>query len=98
MPRMQSKATTVDAYLKSLPEDRRAAIQAIRKAINANLGKGFQETMQYNVRTVARGLMQSWKSGEGFVAEFVGPGVVYIQTRAPQSFGPWLSQYIPRGS
>lgn len=58
----------------------------------------FQDTMQYNVRTVARGLMQSWKSGEGFVAEFVGPGVVYIQTRAPQSFGPWLSQYIPSRS
>lgn len=58
----------------------------------------FQETMQYNVRTVAKGLMQSWKSGEGFVAEFTGPGVVYIQTRAPQSFGPWLSQYIPRSS
>lgn len=58
----------------------------------------FQETMQYSVRTVTRGLMQSWKSGEGFVAEFVGPGIVYIQTRAPQSFGPWLGQYIPRSS
>jgi uncharacterized protein (TIGR00266 family) len=58
----------------------------------------FQDTMQYNVRTVSRGLMTSFKSGEGFVAEFVGPGVVYIQTRAPQSFGPWLSQFIPRSS
>lgn len=58
----------------------------------------FTETMQYNVRTVARGLLQSFTSGEGYVAEFVGPGIVYIQTRSPQSFGPWLNQYIPRGS
>lgn len=58
----------------------------------------FQDTMQYSVRTVARGLMQSFTSGEGYVAEFVGPGVLYIQTRSPQSFGPWLNQYIPRGS
>ncbi len=58
----------------------------------------FEESCQYSVRTVTKGLIQSFTSGEGFVAEFVGPGIVYIQTRSPQSFGPWISQYVPRGS
>ncbi|MCA9256782.1 MAG: DUF1801 domain-containing protein, partial [Phycisphaerales bacterium] len=46
---MQSKATTVEAYLKALPEDRRVAIEAIRKTIKKNLGKGFQEGIQYGM-------------------------------------------------
>ncbi|HPF37431.1 MAG TPA: DUF1801 domain-containing protein [Phycisphaerae bacterium] len=46
---MQSKATTIEAYLKALPEDRRVAINAIRKVINRNLGRGFQEGMQYGM-------------------------------------------------
>ncbi|MEQ1823576.1 MAG: TIGR00266 family protein [Fimbriimonadaceae bacterium] len=58
----------------------------------------FEESCQYSVRTVTKGLIQSFTSGEGYVAEFVGPGIVYIQTRSPQSFGPWISQYVPRGS
>ncbi len=49
MKRMQSKAATVDAYLKQLPEDRRAAIAAVRKAILKSLDKGYQETMQYGM-------------------------------------------------
>ncbi|MFM9996470.1 MAG: DUF1801 domain-containing protein [Phycisphaerales bacterium] len=44
---MQSKATTVAAYLASLPPDRRGAIEAVRKVILRNLDKGYQETMQY---------------------------------------------------
>lgn len=48
---MQSKATTVDAYLKSLPNDRREAIDAVRAVILKNLDKGFQETMQYGMIT-----------------------------------------------
>lgn len=46
---MQSKATTVEKYLAELPEDRRAAIAAVRKVILKNLGKGFQEAMQYGM-------------------------------------------------
>ncbi|MCA9272079.1 MAG: DUF1801 domain-containing protein [Phycisphaerales bacterium] len=46
---MQSKAATVDAYLKSLPEDRRAAIGAIRGVIRKNLPRGYAETMQYGM-------------------------------------------------
>lgn len=44
---MQSKAATVAEYLKELPEDRRAAVQAVRKVILANLDKGFVEQMSY---------------------------------------------------
>ena len=46
---MQSKATTVAAYLDSLPEDRRAALQALRKVILANLDKDVEEGMQYGM-------------------------------------------------
>lgn len=44
---MQSKAKTVKEYLASLPEDRRAAIEAVRKVILKNLGKDYEEGMQY---------------------------------------------------
>ena len=46
---MQSKATTVQQYLDSLPADRRAAISAVRKVIRANLDKDFEEGMQYGM-------------------------------------------------
>jgi hypothetical protein len=49
MSRMQSKAKTVSEYLKSLPPDRRAAIEAVRKVILKNLPKGYEETMQYGM-------------------------------------------------
>ena len=46
---MQSKATTIDAYLAELPEDRREAMQKIRETILANIPEGFQETMSYGM-------------------------------------------------
>lgn len=46
---MQSKATTVDQYLASLPEDRRAAISAVRNVILENLDEGYEEGMQYGM-------------------------------------------------
>lgn len=46
---MQSKAKTVDQYLAELPEDRRAAIAAVRKVILKNLDKDFEEGMQYGM-------------------------------------------------
>lgn len=48
---MQSKAATVEEYLAELPEDRRAAISAIRDVVLANLPKGYEETMQYGMIT-----------------------------------------------
>ena len=44
-----SKATTVAGYLASLPEDRRAAIAAVRDVVNANLPDGYEEAIQYGM-------------------------------------------------
>ncbi len=46
---MQSKAKTVKEYLAGLPEDRRAALEAVRKVILKNLDKDFEEGMQYGM-------------------------------------------------
>ena len=46
---MQSKTTTVDAYLAELPEDRQKAIAKLRSVIRKNLPKGFKEGMGYGM-------------------------------------------------
>lgn len=46
---MQSKATSVEAYLAGLPEDRRDALQAVRETILANLDEDYEEGMQYGM-------------------------------------------------
>ena len=48
---MQSKATTVAAYLAELPADRRAAIAAVRKVILANLDPDYEEGMHFGMIT-----------------------------------------------
>src|SRR5579862_4974702 len=46
---MKSNATTVAEYLEQLPEDRRAAISAVRQVILDHLPAGYEETMQYGM-------------------------------------------------
>lgn len=46
---MKSSATNVKDYLASLPEDRRAALEAVREVILANLDKDYQECMVWGV-------------------------------------------------
>ncbi|MEO4005183.1 MULTISPECIES: DUF1801 domain-containing protein [unclassified Flavobacterium] len=46
---MQSTATTPDAYLETLPDDRKSAMTKLREVINANLPEGFQEGMGYGM-------------------------------------------------
>jgi hypothetical protein len=46
---MKSKATTVKEYLASLPEDRRAGIEAVRKVILKNLDKDYEEGMMWGM-------------------------------------------------
>ncbi len=46
---MQSKATTVSAYLKELPEDRRKAISKVRSVIRKHLPSGYKETMNWGM-------------------------------------------------
>ena len=46
---MTSDAKTPDAYIQSLPEDRKEAVTRLRKVILENLPKGFSETMGYGM-------------------------------------------------
>ncbi len=46
---MQSKATTVAQYLSELPDDRRKALEAVRKVILKNLDRDYEEGMQYGM-------------------------------------------------
>jgi uncharacterized protein YdhG (YjbR/CyaY superfamily) len=42
-------AATVAAYLAALPEDRRAALEAVRQTIRQNLDAGYEEGIQYGM-------------------------------------------------
>jgi hypothetical protein len=46
---MKSNATTVKAYLASLPADRRAGIEAVRSVIRRNLDTHYEESMLYGM-------------------------------------------------
>lgn len=46
---MTSTAATPDDYLATLPDERREAIEKLRKTIKKNIPKGFSETMQYGM-------------------------------------------------
>lgn len=46
---MQSKAKTVEDYIKELPEERRDAVTKLRKVIKKKMPKGFKETMCYGM-------------------------------------------------
>lgn len=47
----RSAASTVEEYLGELPEDRHAAISAVRDAIVRNLPEGYAETMSWGMIT-----------------------------------------------
>ena len=46
---MQSIAPTVDKYINSVPEDRKAAVTELRNAILKNIPKGFSEQISYGM-------------------------------------------------
>ena len=46
---MQSKATTVDAYIEELPGERQKPVNELRKVILKNIPKGFKEGMGYGM-------------------------------------------------
>jgi uncharacterized protein (TIGR00266 family) len=52
--------------------------------------------MQYNLRKAAKsGFFRSFLSGEGMVAEFMGPGEILIQTRNLAAFAGLLKPFFP---
>jgi len=46
---MQSKATTVSAYLNSLPEEQREVIVTLRRLILEHLPDGYEECMRFGM-------------------------------------------------
>jgi hypothetical protein len=46
---VKSAVTTVEAYLDSLPDDRRQALSAVRAVILDNLPGGYEEAMQWGM-------------------------------------------------
>jgi uncharacterized protein (TIGR00266 family) len=55
--------------------------------------------LQYSLRKAAQaGWLRSIASGEGIVAEFMGPGEILIQTRNLQAFGSLLRAMFPNQS
>jgi len=48
---MRSEATTVEAYLAELPDDRREAIEAVRSVILDHLPSGYAEVMNWGMIT-----------------------------------------------
>ncbi|MFI6498985.1 TIGR00266 family protein [Nonomuraea typhae] len=56
----------------------------------------YDETVQNNLRRAVEGkTIQSLKSGEGLVFDFVGPGRVLTQTRNPGALISWLTGELP---
>jgi len=58
----------------------------------------YQESVQMNLRKVTGGLVQTFKSGEGLVFDFTGPGRVLIQTRNPTEFLGFISAAVGTGN
>ncbi|AEL28340.1 DUF1801 domain-containing protein [Cyclobacterium marinum] len=46
---MNSKATSVEAYLEEIPDERKEAFNKLRQTILSNLPEGFEETMSYGM-------------------------------------------------
>jgi Domain of unknown function (DU1801) len=46
---MQSTATTPAQYISELPEDRRVAMEKLRKVVSDNIPSGFKEVIEYGM-------------------------------------------------
>jgi uncharacterized protein (TIGR00266 family) len=55
----------------------------------------YDPRVTMTLRKASTGLMQTIKSGEGFVFEFTGPGDVWIQSRNPSALVTWLTTVLP---
>lgn len=55
----------------------------------------YEDSITMGMRKASGGgLVQSFKSGEGFVFDFTGPGKVWTQTRNPNELLGWISAAI----
>lgn len=58
----------------------------------------YEESVEMSIRKATGGLVQTFKSGEGLVFDFVGPGRVWTQTRNPNELLGWISATLGSGS
>ena len=56
----------------------------------------WSDTMEVRVGRVTRSWLGTAFSGEAIVATLTGPGVIYMQTRAPQAFGAYVAGFLPK--
>ncbi len=55
----------------------------------------YQDGMNVAVRKIAKGWVQSAKSGEMLVMDIQGPGTVWTQSRSSTALVDWLTQVLP---
>lgn len=58
----------------------------------------YTEGMGMELRKVTGGLVQTFKSGEGLVFDFTGPGRLLVQTRNPNEFLGFISAAVGTGN
>lgn len=58
----------------------------------------YTENVDMQIRKVTGGLVQTFKSGEGFVFDFTGPGQLLVQTRNPNEFLGFIGAAIGTGN
>lgn len=58
----------------------------------------YDESVTMGLRKIAGGLVQTFKSGEGIVFDFTGPGWVMSQTRNPNEFLGWIQAAVGTGN
>jgi len=58
----------------------------------------YEETVQMDLRKATGGLVQTFKSGEGLVFDFTGPGKLLVQTRNPNEFMSFIGAAIGTGN
>jgi uncharacterized protein (TIGR00266 family) len=58
----------------------------------------WEGTTQYQLRKATQGIFRSFVSGEGIVAEFMGPGEILIQTRNLAALAGILKPFFPTQS
>ena len=55
----------------------------------------FDPSVTSQLRKVATGVIQTLKSGEGFVFDFTGPGWIMTQSRNPSALQAWIKAIMP---
>jgi uncharacterized protein (TIGR00266 family) len=58
----------------------------------------YEASVTMNLRKAAGGIVQSFKSGEGIVFDFIGPGKVMTQTRNPTELLGWIQAAVGTGN